>query len=221
MEWSGRGVSPTYKVVETSESIQPEKNLASRTTHQLIAICWGRSHEAWSKGLTPKVFWDFADEILSASREEIDSTISRILDQTSISPGLASTSISNSSTLSSSTRIRSTRINLAFVVDKLGGLPSTTMSISVAATKVLPPSRSIDDESHPSDLVAKPGKAGYTSFFTNLEKTLELASKQIREENGDVAIYVRPSDSQSEANDLGIAIALILLGENFLALPFP
>ncbi|GAA5992732.1 hypothetical protein JCM5350_004294 [Sporobolomyces pararoseus] len=171
----------------------------------------GDDHEGWSKGLTPKVFWDFADEILSASREEIDSTISRILDETSISTGLASTSISNRSTPSSSTRIRSTRINLAFVVDKLGELPSTTQSISVAATKVIPPSRSIDDESDPLDLVAKPGKAGYTSFFTNLEKTLELASKQIREENRDVVIYVRPSDSQSEADDLGIAITLILL----------
>jgi len=138
--------------------------------------------------------------------------ISRILDQTSLASNLASTTISPSSSGHSSTRIRSTRIALAFAVDSSGELLPTSTSISVAATKVLPPD-SAGAQSNPLELIAKPGKAGYSSFFNNLEQTIELASRKIRENEGDIVIFVRPSDSQSEANDLGIAVALILLGE--------
>ncbi|GAA5909073.1 tRNA A64-2'-O-ribosylphosphate transferase [Sporobolomyces salmoneus] len=170
----------------------------------------GDDHEAWSKGLTPKVFWDHADEILSASREEIDSIIARILDETLLSSNLASTSLSNPSSTASSTRIRKTRISLAFAVDPPTDQSPISLSVSVAATKTLPPPLSSEEPANPFDLMAKPGKAGYNTFFNNLEQTIELASAGIKEDQ-EVVILVRPSDTQSEANDLGVAVALILL----------
>ncbi|GAA6011828.1 hypothetical protein JCM11491_000764 [Sporobolomyces phaffii] len=170
----------------------------------------GDDHEAWSKGLTPKVFWQFADEILSASRDQIDSTISRILEETSLSSQLTATTLSASPSSQTPVRIRSTFVNLAFAVDSPGELTWTTTTISISATKTLPP-RSPEDVSDALQLTSKPGKAGYTSFFGNLEKTIDLATQVIKEVEKDIVINVNPSESQSEANDLGIALALILL----------
>ncbi|GAA5923404.1 tRNA A64-2'-O-ribosylphosphate transferase [Sporobolomyces koalae] len=166
----------------------------------------GDDHEAWSKGLTPKTFWDNADEILAAEREDIDAVIARILDESSISNTLASTSISSSST-DPSVRIRTTRLRLAFAVESLGDISPETLPVSIAVSKTATSS----DDVEPTVLSAKPGKAGYNSFFTNLEPTLELATKHMVEKDNDVAVFVKPSDSQSEANDLGMAVALVLL----------
>lgn len=109
-----------------------------------------------------------------------------------------------------------TRVNLSFAVDSPGDVPATTTLISVDATKNLP-TQLTGDEPDPLTLVAKPGKAGYNSFFNNLERTIEVATKKIREEDQDMVVCVKPSDSQSEANDLGLAVALILLGKSKVA----
>lgn len=232
----------------------------------------GDDHEQWSRGLTPRVFWDRSDEILASSRDEIDDTIRRILDDDKDDETLKLTASASRLTLSSSpsfasTRIRSTRIRLAFAAacaaverdDELSVVDGAeeTFTITVAATRNLappPPSSSSStnrlassstvseqqgggggggDNDHESSeiksfrFVTKPGKAGYPTFFTPaLERAIELVSNRLRRgassSSCDVLIRVEPSESQSEANDLGVAVALILLGEyNSLLFPPP
>ncbi|GAA5842434.1 hypothetical protein JCM5353_006772 [Sporobolomyces roseus] len=165
----------------------------------------GDDHEAWSKGLTAKVFWENADEILSASREDIDSIISRILDESSLSSNLAKTTLSSSF---ASTRIRDTSLRLAFAVDCPGELSESALRIALDVSKNS--TISSTEEPNPLHLCSKPGKAGYNTFFGNLEPTLQAATKSIGE-GKDVIVIVKPSGSQGEANDLGLAVALILL----------
>ncbi|BGP28754.1 tRNA A64-2'-O-ribosylphosphate transferase [Rhodotorula toruloides] len=160
----------------------------------------GDDHEAWSRGLTPPVFWRHADEILTASREEIDDVIERIL---------AAEDTPATSTASSPIPIRQTGLHLRFAVPSDTPPPSGQVSISVTTTKTPSPS---DDSTQPSDLSAKPGKAGYNSFFAPdyLEPVLSNASTALRNGRG-VCISVEKGEAQSEANDLGVAVSLILL----------
>jgi len=191
------------------EAATSEPTLSSPSdlfTRSLADLSSTNSHEAWSKGLTAKVFWENADEILAASRDDIDSVISRILDDSSLSSNLARTTLSFPS---NSTRIRETDLRLAFAVESPGELPQSTLQIAVEASKNSTPPP--NEEPNPLHLSSKPGKAGYNTFFGKLEPTLEAATKTIRGKE-DVVVLTKPSDSQSEANDLGLAVALILLG---------
>ncbi|CEQ38706.1 SPOSA6832_00140 [Sporobolomyces salmonicolor] len=163
----------------------------------------GDDHEAWSKGLTPRVFWEHADEILSASREDIDAVIARILDDSSLSASLATTSLSPTVF----TQIRATKIHLRFAADPSTDIPADISHITITVSKTAAVSVEMPT---PKDLVARPGKAGYATFFAAIEPSLELATKAIKEGRG-VAVTVARCESQSEANDLGVAVALILL----------
>ncbi|GJN92240.1 hypothetical protein Rhopal_005270-T1 [Rhodotorula paludigena] len=167
----------------------------------------GDDHEAWSKGLTPPVFWQHADEILGASREEIDGVIEQILATSS----LAALNIADpaSSSTPSSTQIRSTNLYLRFAASSADSAADDTTLINVGASKAPPPT---DSNPLPTSLSAKPGKAGYNSFFSPayLEPALELATDKLRQ-GSKVCVSVLAGEAQSEANDLGVAVALILL----------
>ncbi|GAA5957602.1 hypothetical protein JCM21900_000764, partial [Sporobolomyces salmonicolor] len=163
----------------------------------------GDDHEAWSKGLTPRVFWEHADEILSASREDIDAVIARILNESSLPASLAATSLSPTAF----TQIRATKIHLRFAADPSIDIPAGLSHITITVSKTAAVSVEMPT---PKDLVARPGKAGYATFFAGLEPSLELATKAIKGGRG-VAVTVARCESQSEANDLGVAVALILL----------
>ncbi|GAA6056027.1 hypothetical protein JCM3770_002148 [Rhodotorula araucariae] len=161
----------------------------------------GDDHEAWSKGLTPPVFWEHADEILGASREDIDEVIARIL-----ASSLADLStLSLSSPATPGVEIRSTGLSLRFAVSSDEPVPKGTTAITVGASKTTADASS-------THLVAKPGKAGYNSFFSPafLDPTLALATDKLRG-GGKVLVQVLKGEAQSEANDLGVAIALLLL----------
>lgn len=163
------------------------------------------SHEAWSKGLTPPVFWEHADEILSASRDDVDEVIARIL----------ASSLASLSTLSlsagvsvPSVEVRSTGLSLRFAVPHCDNAGTGATTITVATSKTA----SSPDNLSPTHLVAKPGKAGYNTFFSPavLSPTLGLATDKLRGGEG-VLIEVLKGEAQGEANDLGVAIALLLL----------
>lgn len=191
----------------------------------------GDDHEAWSKGLTPPVFWAHADEILAASREEVDAVISRILSCTSDSQ--PPTSAAAAKAPPSIRRIRRTGVQLQFRATspaELAPPPSTSteqfqMFLQTAATNPTPSELGCGDggetsgegegggEGPPLVLAARPGKAGYNAFFSPayLEPPLER-SQTVLARGGDVLIQVaEQGEKQSEANDLGVAVALVLL----------
>lgn len=161
------------------------------------------SHEAWSRGLTPSVFWRHADEILAVPREEIDQVIEQIL---------AEEDAPTASSASSPTRIRQTGLYLRFAVPSNAPAPSDLFAISISTSKTPSPTA---DSTQPCHLCAKPGKAGYNSFFAPdyLEPVLSNASTALRDGRG-VCILVEKGEAQSEANDLGVAMSLILLGKS-------
>ncbi|GAA6059869.1 hypothetical protein JCM10212_007074 [Sporobolomyces blumeae] len=167
----------------------------------------GDDHEAWSKGLTPKTFWEHSDEILSASREDVDSVIARIVEDAALASTMASTSLA-SAPRDTSIRVRSTRIRLGFACEPSPVEASDRQIVVGTAKDASSPSVETHD---PSNLSVKPRKAGYPAFFGRLDSTLAFAAKTLRGQEGDVVISVRLSEAQSEANDLGVALALILL----------
>ncbi|BGO96539.1 tRNA A64-2'-O-ribosylphosphate transferase [Rhodotorula toruloides] len=160
----------------------------------------GDDHEAWSRGLTPPVFWRHADEILAASRDDIDEVIDRIL---------AAKGDPATSPASTPIRIRQTGLYLRFAVPTDESPTSDLFDISISTSKTPSPSAHSSQTSH---LSAKPGKAGYNSFFAldYLEPVLSNASVALRDARG-VCISVEKGEAQSEANDLGVAVSLILL----------
>ncbi|GAA5866393.1 hypothetical protein JCM1840_001300 [Sporobolomyces johnsonii] len=196
--------SSCYPIICASASkLAEEADGMERTRGFTYVQGSGDDHEAWSKGLTPKVFWEHADEILSASREDIDAVIARILDESSLSASLAATSL----VPTAFTQIRATKIHLRFAADPSIDIPEDLSHVIITVSKTAAVSSEMPA---PKDLAARPGKAGYAAFFTGLEPSLELATNSIKEGRG-VVVTVAPSESQSEANDLGIAVALILL----------
>ena len=184
------------------------------------------SHEAWSKGLTPPIFWAHADEILAASREEVDGVISRILSTSSSSSDQSQPSTSAGATKATSPirRIRRTGVQLQFrATSPAEPTPSSAsteqlqISIRTASTNPTPSDLDSGDgettEEGPLALAARPGKAGYNAFFSPayLEPPLERA-QTVLARGGDVLVQVaEEGEKQSEANDLGVAVALVLL----------
>ncbi|BGP36497.1 tRNA A64-2'-O-ribosylphosphate transferase [Rhodotorula kratochvilovae] len=161
----------------------------------------GDDHEAWSKGLTPPVFWEHADEILSASRKDIDEVIARI--HAASLADLSSLSISSGAP--SAVEIRSTGLSLRFAISPDEPVPEGTTAITVGASKA-PAGAS------PTHLVAKPGKAGYNTFFAPafLDPALALAREKLCA-GEKLLVQVQRGEAQSEANDLGVALVLLLL----------
>ncbi|GAA5897448.1 hypothetical protein JCM6882_001889 [Rhodosporidiobolus microsporus] len=186
----------------------------------------GDDHEAWSRGLTPGAFWKNSEEILKAGRDEIDEVIARVvLEQFKVDEGEADKEGGDETTF---TPIRSTGLSLAFAVDP-AALPSpspdTPLLITVATSRTAPASNSTSSTSPASssptpkrlDLLTRPGKAGYNSFFSAalaspLTAALEAATAALKEgKEVRVAVAKNEEGSQGEANDLGVAVALILL----------
>ncbi|KWU46929.1 initiator tRNA phosphoribosyl transferase [Rhodotorula sp. JG-1b] len=164
----------------------------------------GDDHEAWSKGLTPPIFWAHADEILAASREEVDGVISRILSTSSSSSDQSQPSTSAGATKATSPirRIRRTGLQISIRTASTNPTPSDLDSGDGETT-----------EEGPLALAARPGKAGYNAFFSPayLEPPLERA-QTVLARGGDVLVQVaEEGEKQSEANDLGVAVALVLL----------
>jgi tRNA A64-2'-O-ribosylphosphate transferase len=220
------------KAAETSELVHFEgfpsslRLLEARGVALTLSPCLG-SHEAWSKGLTPPVFWANADEILAASREEIDDVISRILSTSSSDGSQPSTSAAADAKASPPVRrIRRTGVQLQFratsPVEPVPGSTSTEqlqISIRTASTNPTPSDLGGGETAKegggeaPLALSTRPGKAGYNAFFSPayLEPPLERAQTALAR-GGDVLIQVaEEGGKQSEANDLGVAVALILL----------
>jgi tRNA A64-2'-O-ribosylphosphate transferase len=153
-----------------------------------------------TQGLTADVFWGHSDTILAASRDECDSVIAFIL----------SSLPSSSSPTSHSTPIRTTRISLAFATESPSTPSPTTSTIFIQPT-LLDPTPSLDSSTR--TIVARMGKKGYHAFFASLEPALAFAEEGLRSDRT-VEIVTGVSESQSDANDLGIAVALVLLGES-------
>ncbi|GAA6032014.1 hypothetical protein JCM8097_003388 [Rhodosporidiobolus ruineniae] len=183
----------------------------------------GDDHEAWSRGLTPPVFWANKEEILAAGREEIDEVIARILME-NLSVGRAEQEEGGATTSSSAaafTPIRSTGISLAFAVDRSSvPSPSSADPLLISVESLICPPSSSDSLSSSSSsdsfhLLTKPGKAGYASFFSpssSLHAALEKAEKELRDgREVRIAAVKSGEGKQSETNDLGAAVALILL----------
>lgn len=192
----------------------------------------GDDHEAWSKGLTPTIFWKHATEILMAGREEIDEVIARILlEEFSIKEKEESAVAAAPSSVATFSPIRSTNLSFAFAVDaaSLPSAPSPTAPfITIAASKTasssLPPmSAETGTAPRPIDLVVRPGKAGYAAFFdsssnSRLSHALSAATNKLQSiEEVRVAVLKNEEGNQSEANDLGVAFALVLLSTSFAA----
>ncbi|KAK4698712.1 tRNA A64-2'-O-ribosylphosphate transferase, partial [Phenoliferia sp. Uapishka_3] len=171
----------------------------------------GDDHEAWSKGLTAPLFWENAFQILAASRDDIDSVIFRIVAD---APGQSLAALS----LTSAKEIRSTSIFSEFSTEsKPAAQPSTFHLVIIAAPGVLATSPEPLPPASQSDIVtihARTGKSGYRGFFTSIEEPLVRSAEALG--RGDyLRISVATSESQSDANDLGVALLLILLVQNF------
>ncbi|ORY69292.1 tRNA A64-2'-O-ribosylphosphate transferase [Leucosporidium creatinivorum] len=166
----------------------------------------GDDHEAWSKGLNAKAFWENSSKILSASRENIDAVIAELLD--SSPPSLARLSLSSSTT---ATPIRNTRITLEFATtSRPSPFPKTSHVVIEAAKGPISPAAPPADPESTVILAARTGKAGYHPFFNALDPIVEFATKKLRA-GETVGVEVAQSEAQSEANDLGAAFVLVLL----------
>ncbi|GAA5981442.1 hypothetical protein JCM10908_004110 [Rhodotorula pacifica] len=179
----------------------------------------GDDHEAWSKGLTPPVFWAHADEILAASREEIDNVISHILSN----QASTSAAVTTTSTAPTSRRIRKTGVHLGFRASSADTAPADTMLVQVHTAATNPATSEGNNvknggtDSNPAILLsARPGKAGYNSFFAPvyLEPALDRVQTALAQGES-VLISVLEDEKQSEANDLGVAVALTLLSRMY------
>ncbi|GAA5878194.1 hypothetical protein JCM3774_005838 [Rhodotorula dairenensis] len=190
----------------------------------------GDDHEAWSKGLTPPVFWAHADEILAASREQVDLVISRIL-SAQLAPSSTATT---ATTVPPTRRIRKTGVQLQFrapaTATATASAPAADreqLCIQVQTATVNPAvvvgGGSTDDrestavETGPVTLSARPGKAGYSAFFAPqyLEPVLDRAQTTLARGDDVVVSVLEDTLKQSEANDLGVAVALILLSRMY------
>ncbi|GAA5844979.1 hypothetical protein JCM11251_003170 [Rhodosporidiobolus azoricus] len=190
----------------------------------------GDDHEAWSRGLTPGVFWRNSEEILSASRDEIEEVVARVvMEGLKVSDGNEKEEDEEGKGRTPFTPIRSTGLSLSFAVDP-ASLPtsspespflitvSTSRSAPANPSSSFPPARSPTEEPPMRfDLLTRPGKAGYSSFFTStptspLTTALDAASAALKDgKEVRTASLTNEEGSQSETNDLGVAIGLILL----------
>ncbi|KAM0755461.1 initiator tRNA phosphoribosyl transferase [Meredithblackwellia eburnea MCA 4105] len=215
-------------VLASASKLAAEEDGLERSAGYTYVQGSGDDHEAWSKGLTPSIFWSNSFEILSADRDEIDQVIRGILD--SIEPSLDGLSLSQPSPTptpvsSKAKEVRNTNLFFDFALP-IPPSPSPLSEIdvlqlvlsvhpgSVAPTTIIYPTE--PNSRGPITLKARTGKSGYPLFFSNsnLDVVVERASDLLRE-GGKVEIGTMKSEQQGEANDLGVAVGLILLVNNF------
>lgn len=134
----------------------------------------------------------------------------------------ASTSGTGAAETASSRRIRSTGVHLCFraspgdLVSENDGL---LVRVVTSAANPTPSETEAAEGDGPLALSARPGKAGYNAFFAPryLEPMLDRLQTPLR--NGvSVTVAVLEEEKQGEANDLGVAVALILLCESEISL---
>lgn len=161
------------------------------------------------QGLTPKEFWPNADKILSSSREDIDAVIADLLDSTV--PSLSTLS------LNTAVPIRSTHITLEFATTSRPSFSPVASRIIIEAAKgPLAPSTPSADPESTLVLPAKTGKAGYHPFFASLDPVVAFAEQKLRAGEAVGVEVTQCEGAQGEANDLGAALVLVLLGESTL-----
>lgn len=159
------------------------------------------------QGLAAKDFWEHSSKILSASRENIDAVIAELLE--SNPPSLAGLSLSSKTAIS----IRNTHITLEFSATSRPSPAANTSHVVVEAAKgpISPAAPPANPESTVV-LTARTGKSGYHPFFNSLDPVVEFATTKLRA-GETVGVEVAQSETQGEANDLGAAFVLVLLGE--------
>ncbi|BGP12529.1 hypothetical protein JCM10213_007627 [Rhodosporidiobolus nylandii] len=184
----------------------------------------GDDHEQWSRGLTPAIFWKHADEILFADREDIDEVIARIMLEEYSLKEKEEAEAGDASEVTC-TPVRSTNLSLAFAAEASALASSSAPLITIAVSKSAPTSSALPTDSPPPSspiaLLTRPGKPGYPSFFSSAEgsalrQALGLAEGELKEgREVRVAVLKNEEGWQSEANDLGVAVGLILLVRHF------
>lgn len=159
------------------------------------------------QGLNAKEFWEHSSKILSASRENIDAVIADLLD--SNPPSLAGLSLG----ATTATTIRNTHISLEFsTISRPSPSPNTSYVVIEAAKGPISPAAPPANPESTVVLAARTGKSGYHPYFNALDPAVEFATKKLRA-GETVAVEVKQSEAQGEANDLGAAFVLVLLGE--------
>lgn len=172
------------------------------------------------QSLTPSLFWAHSDEILSAARDSIDDVIGHILATAAADPAHSFAALSLSPSAPAPTSLRSTPLYITYAAPTSSNSPSTdVLEIRITATRSPPPATS--DLHRPTHLYPRTGKQGYAPFFSELSGTIELVESKLREEKQVVVVVeaVGAGESQSEANDLGSALIVAVLGE--YQLPYP
>lgn len=181
-----------------------EGELGSRPSSE---NCSDRDLPPLLQGLNAKEFWEHSAKILSASRESVDAVIAELLD--SEPPSLAGLSLASTT----ATTIRNTHITLEFTTTSRPSPSSSTSHVVIEAAKgpISPAAPPANPEST-IVLAARTGKSGYHPFFNSLDPVVEFATKKLGA-GETVGVEVAQSEAQSEANDLGAAFVLVLLGE--------
>jgi len=176
----------------------------------------GDDHESWCpKGLNPPLFWAHSDAILAASRETIDGIIADIIAAAATDPAPALANISLDSATAPTTSIRGTRLSIVYASSPLLPEPdSNTIEIRITASRTPPPpSSELHTRTH---LYPRTGKQGYKPFFAELDTALTLIEDKLRDFHQVVVVVeaVAAGESQSEANDLGSAVVVAVLGKS-------
>ena len=163
------------------------------------------SHEAWSRGLTPSIFWENEEIIRKASRDSIDDTIDEI-SLASKAKGLTLSSPTESNRRGQ--QIRQTGLWIDFgTPSQLDNGNTTTPSILLLSTTspTLPTPNPHPNPANPHQLIitTRTAKQGYQTFFNDLvEPCLKWVGERLEGEEG-VTIFVGEFEKQNEANDLG------------------
>lgn len=168
------------------------------------------------QGLTPRVFWAHCDEILAAPRAEIDKLVADLV--------TASALVEKADSTRTSLEIRSTRVclTLAAVVPLPPPIPySTRIVIYASATLPTITTTVYDTETQCATVKVRTGKQGHETFFIEMTGLLKLGGAALRVSliQGTVDVVVLSSEQSEEANELGLAVVLCLLGESASRFP--
>ncbi|SCV68467.1 BQ2448_588 [Microbotryum intermedium] len=175
----------------------------------------GDDHESWSRGLTANAFWNNEKLILEAKREEVDRVIQKILEEETGRANLYGRGSGGGGDEGVVKWIRRTKVGFVF-----GPRTHTSPSIADRTIEILAgkshqaisvPEHMKQDNPNLVIVHARTGKAAYSSFFSNLDDPITFA-KEALESGASLVVQVSHSAQQNEANDLGVALALILFG---------
>lgn len=164
------------------------------------------------QGLTSQLFWQHSAAILAASRALIDEVIADIL-ASSADPVPSLSSLSLSSTTPQPSRIRGTPLSIIYSASASSLPASPAVKVTITASRSPPPPSS--DLHSPTHLFPRTGKQGYPLFFSELDSTVGLVQERLKE-GKEVMVVVEPcgerDGGQGEANDLGSALVVAVLG---------